>query len=57
MNQLPYDELHQNGKSACAELMVRAERELSPFFLAVAELFGLEQLSSLRTTGFNSWRS
>jgi hypothetical protein len=43
MNRLSHDERYQNGNSICAELMVRAERELSAFVSAVAELFGPEQ--------------
>jgi plasmid stabilization system protein ParE len=43
MNRLSHSEPHQNGSSICAELMIRAERELSAFFSAVAELFGPEQ--------------
>jgi hypothetical protein len=42
MNQLSH-EPHNNGNSMCAELMIRAERELSAFFSAVAALFGPEQ--------------
>jgi hypothetical protein len=42
MNQLSH-EPHNNRNSMCAELMTRAERELSAFFSAVAELFGPEQ--------------
>ena len=42
MNQLSH-EPHSNGNSMCAELMIRAERELSAFFSAVAVLFGPEQ--------------
>ena len=42
MNQLSH-EPHNNGNSMCAELMIRAERELSAFFSAVAVLFGPEQ--------------
>ena len=43
MNRLSHNEPHQNGNFICAELMIRAERELSAFFSAVAELFGPEQ--------------
>jgi hypothetical protein len=43
MNRLSDSKPHQNGNSICAELMIRAERELSAFFSAVAELFGPEQ--------------
>jgi len=43
MKQLSHNEPYQNGNSICAEPMVRAERELSAFFSAVAELFGPEQ--------------
>jgi hypothetical protein len=43
MNQLSHSEPHQNGSFICAELMIGAERELSAFFSAVAELFGPEQ--------------
>ena len=42
MNQLSH-EPHNNGNSMCVELMIRAERELSAFFSAVAVLFGPEQ--------------
>jgi hypothetical protein len=42
MNQLSH-EPQNNGNSMCAELMIRAERELSAFLSAVAELFGPEQ--------------
>jgi len=42
MNQLSH-EPHNNGNSMCAELMIRAERELSAFFSAVAVLFRPEQ--------------
>ena len=42
MNQLSH-EPHNNGNSMCAERMIRAERELSAFFSAVAVLFGPEQ--------------
>jgi hypothetical protein len=43
MNQLSHNEPFQYGKSICAEPMITAERELSAFFSAVAELFGQEQ--------------
>jgi hypothetical protein len=43
MKQLSQYEPYENGNSICAELMIRAERELSAFFSAVAELFGPEQ--------------
>jgi len=43
MNRLSHDEPYENGNSICGELMVRAERELSVFVSAVAELFGPEQ--------------
>ena len=43
MKQLSHNEPYKNGNSICAELMIRAERELSAFFCAVAELFGPEQ--------------
>jgi hypothetical protein len=43
MNRLSHSEPHQNGNSICAELMIRAERELSAFCSAVEELFGPEQ--------------
>lgn len=43
MKQLSHNEPYQTGNSICAELVVRAERELSAFFSAVAELFGPEQ--------------
>ena len=39
MKQLSHNEPYKNGNSVCAELMIRAERELSAFFSAVAELF------------------
>jgi hypothetical protein len=41
MNPHPYNEA--SGNSICAEPMMSAERELSAFFSAVAELFGPEQ--------------
>jgi len=43
MNQLSHNEPFENGNSICAEPIIRAERELSAFFSAVAELFGPEQ--------------
>jgi hypothetical protein len=43
MKQLSHNGPYQNGNSICAEPVVRAERELSAFFSAVAELFGPEQ--------------
>ena len=43
MNQLSPNEPYKNENSFCAELMIRAERELSAFSSAVAELFGPEQ--------------
>ena len=43
MNQLSHNEPFQYGNSICAEPMIRAERELSAFFSAVAELLGPEQ--------------
>ena len=43
MNRLSHSEPHQNGNFICAKLMIGAERELSAFFSAVAELFGPEQ--------------
>lgn len=43
MKQLSHNEPHRNGNSIRAELMTRAERELSAFFSAVTELFGPEQ--------------
>ena len=43
MKQLSHNEPYKDGNSNCAELMIRAERELSAFFSAVAELFGSEQ--------------
>ena len=43
MDRLSHKELQQNRNSICAELMLVAERELSAFFTAVAELFGTEQ--------------
>ena len=43
MNRLSHEEPYKNGNSICAELIIRAERELSAFFSAVAELFGPEQ--------------
>ena len=42
MNQLSHQP-RQNGNSICAELMIGAERELSAYFTAVAELFGSQQ--------------
>ena len=43
MKQLSHNQPYQNGNSIRAELMIRAERELSAFFSAVTELFGPEQ--------------
>jgi hypothetical protein len=43
MKQLSHNEPYQKRNSICAELVVRAERELSAFFSAVTELFGPEQ--------------
>ena len=43
MNQLSHNEPSQYGNSICAEPTIRAEREFSAFFSAVAELFGPEQ--------------
>jgi hypothetical protein len=43
MKQLSHNGPYKNGNSICAELMIRAERELSAFLSAVAELFGPEQ--------------
>jgi hypothetical protein len=43
MKQLSHNEPYKNGNSICAEPMIRAERELSAFLSAVAELFGPEQ--------------
>jgi hypothetical protein len=43
MNQLSRNEPPQYRNSICTELMIRAERELSAFIRAVAELFGPEQ--------------
>jgi hypothetical protein len=43
MKQLSHNELSQTGNSICSALVVRAERELSAFFSAVAEMFGPEQ--------------
>jgi len=43
MNQLSQNGPYRNEGSLCAELIVGAERELSAFFSAVAELFGPEQ--------------
>ena len=43
MKQLSQYEPYNIGNSICAALMIRAERELSAFFSAVAELFGTEQ--------------
>ena len=40
MNQLSQNGPYRNEGSLCAELIVGAERELSAFFSAVAELFG-----------------
>jgi hypothetical protein len=56
MNQLSH-EPHNNGNSMCAELMIRAERELSAFFSAVAVLFGPEQAALAAKDWLNSWRS
>lgn len=49
MNQISYDEALQYGSSVCAEPMMKAERELSAFFSAVAELFGPEQAALAAT--------
>lgn len=49
MNQISYDEPLQYGSSVCAEPMMKAERELSAFFSAVAELFGPEQAALAAT--------
>jgi hypothetical protein len=43
MKQLLHNGPYKNGNSICPDLMIRAERELSAFFSAVAELFGPEQ--------------
>ena len=43
MSRLSDDEPYKNGNSIRAELMMRAERELSAFLSAVTELFGAEQ--------------
>jgi hypothetical protein len=43
MKQPSHNEPDKNGNSICAEPMIRAERELSAFFSAVAEMFGPEQ--------------
>ena len=43
MSQLSRCEPFQCENSICADPMTRAERELSAFFSAVAELFGPEQ--------------
>jgi hypothetical protein len=43
MNPLARYKLSRNSNSRCADLMPMAERELSAFFNAVIELFGLEQ--------------
>jgi len=42
MNQLSH-EPNNNGNSMCAELMIRAERELPSFFSALTVPFGPEQ--------------
>lgn len=49
MNQISYDEPLQYGSSVCAEPMMKAERELSAFFSAVAEPFGPEQAALAAT--------
>jgi hypothetical protein len=43
MNPLARYKLSRNSNPRCADLMPTAERELSAFFNAVIELFGLEQ--------------
>jgi hypothetical protein len=43
MNPLARYEPSTNSNAGCADLMTMAERELSAFFRAVTELFGLEQ--------------
>lgn len=49
MNQISYDEPLQYGDSVCAEPTMRAERELSAFISAVAELFGPQQAALAAT--------
>jgi hypothetical protein len=51
MNQLSQNGPYRNEGSRSAELMVGAERELSAFFSAAAELFGPEQA----TLAANDW--
>jgi hypothetical protein len=43
MNLLAHHEPSTDFNSGCADLMTMAERELSAFFKAVTQLFGLEQ--------------
>ena len=43
MNPLAHHEPSTDFNSGCADLMTMAERELSAFFKAVTQLFGLEQ--------------
>ena len=43
MNQLALNRPPRNFDSGCADFMTMAEQELSAFFNAVTELFGLEQ--------------
>ncbi len=43
MNPLARHRLSTNSNSRCADLMTTAERELSAFFNAVTQLFGVEQ--------------
>jgi hypothetical protein len=43
MNPLARYEPSTNSNAGCADLTTMAERELSAFFRAVTELFGLEQ--------------
>jgi hypothetical protein len=54
MNQLSH-EPHNNGNSMCAELMIRAERELSALFSAVAVLFGPEQAALAANDWLQQW--
>jgi hypothetical protein len=43
MNPLARYEQSKNSNHPCPDLMAMAERELSAFFNAIAQLFGLEQ--------------
>ena len=43
MNPVAFDRPPANTHSDCTDLTAMAERELSPFFLSVKEVFGPEQ--------------